>query len=66
MGGTISIPDPVVGIERMASVVVYFSVESTIIFAVFAQVYRTFVATVQGCIENGFVVFTPSAYLDLA
>ena len=66
MSGTISIPNPVIGIERMTTVFMYLAVESTIVFTVFAQIHRTFITTIQGSIENGLVVFTSSAYLYLA
>ena len=46
MGSTIGIPNPVVGIERMATVFMYLAIKSTIVFTVFAQIHRTFITTV--------------------
>ena len=46
MGCTVGIPDPVVGIERTTAVFMDLTVEGTVVTAVFAQVDRTFVATV--------------------
>ena len=64
MSRPVSIPNPVVGIKRMATVVVYLSVESAVILSVFAQVDRAFIATVQRGIKDSLVVLCSSRHLD--
>ena len=62
MCSTISIPDPVVIIERSTVIFVHFSVESTKIATIFAHTNRTFESTVERRVKYSFIIFCTSLY----
>ena len=64
MCGTVSVPNPVVGVERSTVVFVYLSIEGAEVTAVFAHADGTFEGTVERRVEYGFVIFRSSFYLD--
>ncbi len=63
--GTISVPNPVVGIEGDAIVGMNLPVESTEIAAVFTQTDRALESTVKRCVES-LLVFVVAVYSDSA
>ena len=57
MCGTVGVPNPVVGIEGFAFVVMHFTIECGEIASVFAQANWAFEGSVIGCIEDCLLVF---------
>ena len=66
MGSTVSIPNPIVCVERLTIIFVYLSVECTEITTAFADTNRTFEYTVKRCIKNLFICLTATFYLNIA
>ena len=65
MGSTVSIPNPIVCVERLTIIFVYLSVECTEITTAFADTNRTFEYTVKRCIKNLFICLATTFYLNI-
>ena len=66
MSGTISVPNPIVGIERLAAVFVHLTVESREILPVFTQADRTLESAIISRIEHSLLVVRSAFDKDIA
>ena len=66
MNGAERVPDPVVGVERDAAVVVDLPVEGAVVFAILGDVDHAFVDAVERGVEDSFIVVGAALHPDFA
>ena len=64
--GTISIPDPVVGIERPPAILMYLPIKRAIIATILTQADRALITTIQRGIKYRLLILRTSLHLDFA
>ena len=62
----VSIPQPIVRIERNPLVIVYFPIESAVIPDIFGHTNHPLIETVERSIENSFIFFRTALYFNLS